>query len=115
MPHGVYSKADIRNKLMSAAISVSKNKIANALKSAQEAIGMIQDHEPTALGDRLDVLHEDPQPTNIQRLLTFAIGLVHEDEWFKAVTQINLSIALMRVRRDKKLEAINANNGNAEG
>ena len=114
--HAVYSLADIRKKLSDAGMLLDKNKLQFAVYQAYDAIGMIQQQHPEAIGQgaeevgfigsRLGAEGGAFRKAVIREPLDFAIGLMHEGQWDKAVTQIRLALARMQQLADSRNEAL---------
>ena len=111
--HAIYSLADIRKKLSAAGMLLDKNKLQFATYQAYDAIGMIQKLHPEAHGEapatdgsRLGAEGGAFRKAVIREPLDFAIGLMHEGQWDKAVTQIRLALARMQQLADSKNEAL---------
>lgn len=108
-----YSLADIRKKLSAAGMLLDKNKLQFAVYQAYDAIGMIQQQHPEACGElpvldgaRLGAEGGAFRKAVIREPLDFAIGLIHEGQWDKAVTQIRLALARMQQLADSRNEAL---------
>jgi len=108
-----YSLADIRKKLSAAGMLLDKNKLQFAVYQAYDAISMIQQLHPEARGEapatdgsRLGAEGGAFRKAVIREPLDFAIGLMHEGQWDKAVTQIRLALARMQQLADSKNEAL---------
>lgn len=112
---GHYTKADIAKKLSGSIMRLGKNRLQESVYLACDAIGMIQNEHPEAVGQAVVLNASVPLGALVEgdagrgfavaviaEALGSAIGRLYGDRWSDAVTEIRRALEMMKRRADGK-------------